>query len=850
MKENIKTSNHVIDAIKEVTKDFFIVLFIVIVPLFISLKIGIKINRLSFHHYNLEGLYIKLDKKFILKAKKIHIPKTKAKPSFGSVEKTFNNIKEVLNYFEYIELKNIEFENNNLTILYADDTFYISTKDYAISSIVHKNKYAISATITNLHINKSDIDINGTLVYTFKDDILKTQGHFFFLDSDGSFSMIKDHKNLSLSLGSSHFTKLKKLLQPWEIPQYINVWIVDKVKAKRYKLDYFKISASLDNHANIVPNFHSINAKATLSDVDIHFQEGIDCVKSKQVQILYQDNNLSFILDNPTYKDRDINGSKVVISNLVGKKKAILGLDLYIHSKIDKVVHNILKSYHISLPLSSDTTQYFYIKLDKPLYQGSDIKVYVESNLSKDRFYISKVPLDITSGYVSMQDSIIKLSDIKLKNSIYNIISNGTVDIQKRDIKLQNHIKSLVIKDINHKDIVHIKKSKLPIYMTYGTKFNTNIPKLSIKLQTYKNKTTIHLDKLAKILPYIKNIPLKIFDGKMDISTKDFQKYNFAGMLKWSECFFYTKDNACLSNVPCSGQITKKGFILNAFGKKLYINNKKSVIKLNNLNIDIDKFFQVNLKNLAKQKKKIYIYGNNSTIRYKEYHLLTDSYDISIYPNGNIKAIGSLDKDVVKFDKKGKDISIKAYRVKDKMLHPLINFNGLKQGRYTLKLEGDPNKKLKGEILVEGGVLKDFKTYNNTLAFINSIPALATFSNPGFSDKGYVIKEGMIEYTKTKDKIYLDSIYIKGSSANIAGKGIIDIKTKAINISLAVQVAKDFSKVISKIPLVGYILMGDDESMTLGLKITGNLNKPIIKTSVAKDILSLPFRMLKRTFGG
>jgi hypothetical protein len=220
-----------------------------------------------------------------------------------------------------------------------------------------------------------------------------------------------------------------------------------------------------------------------------------------------------------------------------------------------------------------------------------------------------------------------------------------------------------------------------------------------------------------------------------------------------------------------------------------------------------------------------------------------------MYPNGNIKAIGSLDKDIVKFDKKGKNISIKAYRVKDKMLHPLINFKGLKHGRYTIKVKGNPNKKLKGEILVEGGVLKDFKAYNNTLAFINSIPALATFSNPGFSDKGYIIKEGMIEYTKYKDKLYLDSIYIKGSSANIAGKGIINLKTKAIDISLAVQVAKDFSKVISKIPLVGYILMGKDKNMTLGLKITGNLNKPIVKTSVAKDILSLPFKMLARTFG-
>jgi hypothetical protein len=301
--------------------------------------------------------------------------------------------------------------------------------------------------------------------------------------------------------------------------------------------------------------------------------------------------------------------------------------------------------------------------------------------------------------------------------------------------------------------------------------------------------------------------------------------------------------------MKAKGSFSNGWLRLYAFGKKLYIDTKKSVIKLNNINIDLAKFLNAKVQK-STTNKKTYIYGNNSIIRYKNAYLITDSYDIVVYPNGNIKAMGSLDKDVVKFDKVGKNISIKAYRVKDKMLHPLISFDGLKNGRYTFKLNGDPDGELKGEILVEGGVIKDFKAYNNTLAFINSIPALATFSKPGFSTKGYEIKEGMILYRKKANKIYLDSIYIKGISGNIAGHGVIDLKKRVLDISLAVQVAKDFSKVISKIPLVGYIIMGDDESMTLGLKITGSFDKPKVINTVAKDIISLPFRMLKRTFGG
>jgi hypothetical protein len=181
------------------------------------------------------------------------------------------------------------------------------------------------------------------------------------------------------------------------------------------------------------------------------------------------------------------------------------------------------------------------------------------------------------------------------------------------------------------------------------------------------------------------------------------------------------------------------------------------------------------------------------------------------------------------------------------MLHPLINFTGLKQGRYSLKKEGDPSKQMKGRILIEGGVLSDFKAYSNTLAFINTLPALATLHSPGFSNKGFKIEEGVIEYTMTPEKIIFDSVYLKGNSATVVGTGEVDLKTKKLNINLAIRSVREFGKMVGKIPLLGYILMGDDNSMTVGLKVTGTLDDPKVNTSVAKDILTLPLQILQRT---
>ena len=245
--------------------------------------------------------------------------------------------------------------------------------------------------------------------------------------------------------------------------------------------------------------------------------------------------------------------------------------------------------------------------------------------------------------------------------------------------------------------------------------------------------------------------------------------------------------------------------------------------------------------------KKLVILGEKSNLRYGQYMLLLDSYDMEIEPNGDIKAIGSLEGDIVKFDRKGREFYLQALRIKDKMLHPLIRFKGLKNGRYSIKKLGDPDKMMKGQIIVEGGVLSDFKAYNNTLAFINTIPALATLSSPGFSQKGFKIKEGVVEYRMIGDQFIFDSIYIKGSSASIVGKGVLDAKRGTISIDLAIQTARELGKFVGNLPLLGYILMGKDKSMTVGLKITGTLDKPKVETSAAKEILTLPLQIIKRT---
>jgi len=363
---------------------------------------------------------------------------------------------------------------------------------------------------------------------------------------------------------------------------------------------------------------------------------------------------------------------------------------------------------------------------------------------------------------------------------------------------------------------------------------------------------------LNKIKPYLPDPGPLEEGGNMEIKTKDFKTYTFKGILKRTSCFLYEKDDQCKTRVPFQGKVTAKGLDFYAFNKRFYYNKANSRVKITNLNIDLEEFLKAQKQEIKKEDKKkkekgkqsksLIILGKNSNLRYGDYSLVTDSYDIEVKPNGDIKAIGSSSGDIIKFSKKKDILSMQALRIQDKVLHPLINFKGLQNGRYSLKKSGNPEGTMKGEIIVEGGVMKDFKAYNNTLAFINTIPALASLQNPGYSVKGFTIEEGIAEYRMIKkDKIIFDSIYIKGISATIAGTGEIDLKKKTINLNLAILSARELGKFVGSLPLVGYILMGEDKSMTFGLQITGTLDNPKVKTSAGGDILSLPLKILKRT---
>jgi len=638
-----------------------------------------------------------------------------------------------------------------------------------------------------------------------------------------------------------------------------------------------------------------LRGEAMIEDVKIYFQKGLDPILAKRLYVHFKNGALYFDLKSPRYKRIDLGGSKVAITGLT-RHNALLKLDLKLKAPVDKEVQKILKSYHVDLPIRyTGKHAWVRLKIDVPLYKQKQkkkkprVKVFVHVDLKKGLASYREITLPIQKGWVEYDNqkthalrsevvldkgvAVINktelpvlggrlkyrrehlfLKQVHLKDSWFDMIVEGDIDMVKKQAKLTARVKKLEIG--RERPLVQLANKKIPLSIRFAKELTVDIPTLGIKIKKDQKMTEIVVSSLKRLKPYLRLEAIDFEDGTVTIKIKDRDHYQLEGRLKSRECFFYGRNGSCYAQIPFTAEISPSRMIIEAFGKKLRYDMDKERIDLTGINIDLKKLLERYLGGHGKKKKdvqkalakkKLLVIGKKSTIRYDSHALVLDSYDITLKPNGDIKALGSSEGNIVKFDKKKSLFTLKALRVTDRLLHPLIDFKGLHGGRYSVSMQGNPDREMKGRIIVEGGVMSNFKAYNNTLAFINTIPALATLQSPGFSKQGFKIKEGVIEYRQRKEKILFDSIYIKGNAATIVGKGTLDLKQNRIHIDLAIRTARELGKILGNLPLLGYIITGKDKSMTIGLKIRGSIDQPKVQTSVAKEILSLPLEIIKRT---
>jgi len=673
------------------------------------------------------------------------------------------------------------------------------------------------------------------------------------------------------------------------------------VKSIKIKLDFkeFKIFLSTTN-----PQTKYGNINVPVSQLKIYFDfftifkkepniEGVNIVfddlnisEIKQLILRMKPSNIkSFILNN-------ISGGKLKGSIRLGFLNNFEIADYQIKGSLKKTNINLYNKVNIKntsfnfavddniilinsltlnlygIPVTNGTIN---IKKDKGYVVEGNLNTKLESDISKLTELVKLFPnIDFLSNDIYLKGDFLNKfkinfnENLRLDDYIYNLTGNSG-DIK---ITLNKEIESSLLKNSLKEIFFSINKAEI------------NFAK--------NKKTNINLDGNYKTREDGKFQKLKI----KNIIDKSKVKYNI--VIDLNDPFFveilnYNKKQDIIANISTEFSTNKKGTNI----KYLNYNEGKSSIKINDLDLNkknqIKKFSNIKI-NTFKDK----VENNNFNIVYKDKITIKGK----IYDSSNlIKNVSNQNKGSL-FNQIDKEIRINFENILTKLSMPLNNFNligKIEKGKFTkissksefskdeyldISLKKDPNSNKKIlEIYsglakplladfnffkgIEGGQLLFSSTFDNKTSVSNlKIKDFKVLNAPAFakllaladlsglvvllSGEGLTFDSLEIKFTDDEKVRNIKEVYAEGPSITILMEGYIENKSGLTSLRGTMVPAKEINKLISKIPVLGDILIGKEVGegvFGVSFKMKGPPGK--IKTTV-NPIKTLTPRFITR----
>jgi hypothetical protein len=232
-----------------------------------------------------------------------------------------------------------------------------------------------------------------------------------------------------------------------------------------------------------------------------------------------------------------------------------------------------------------------------------------------------------------------------------------------------------------------------------------------------------------------------------------------------------------------------------------------------------------------------FIYFNDGS------RLLAETLDISISDseiNGDLK----YGNGIARLNFADNTLSVIGQGLDHRFISALQSRADFTKGTMEFKISGNLND-LSGVFRIEDSVLVNYKTLNNILAFVNTVPSLLTFKVPDYSQKGLPAQEitGALEY---RDGLMtIKSANIDSNELDVSGEGIVNLNDN--NIDMTFNLITGAHKNVSRIPLIGFVISGAEKRPSVTLTVKGHLDKPDIEHTAFKEVATYPFQVLKRT---
>ena len=815
---------------------------------FIFLKKGITIENLTFKGVYVEQLYLKLDNRLHLDIQSLQIQPTR---DDGVVDTYY--ILKTIEYFPHffhrvniehfhIMQEHIEFDGS---LRYGDNRIQIDSDLFYLSSSLQVTQDNNLVADPYLHIKDYDFYIYGDFfIDPFSANVFGS-GEFTIEGAKGNFDFKRHYKEIQILASTQEFHNLKDIFKKFNLHPTINEWTYENTQAKSYQLDYLYFTHHLDQPLNL----YNLHAKATAKDLTISFDPNLPAAKDSKVSLFFHNGKLLFDLHEPSYLGKDLSQSFIYISDLLDENENFIVIDIFAKSAYDKSVEELLKNYNLTLPIKQkDDAEVFANVLVKiGLVKDPEVAVKGTIKTGKTEIALFNYPIMVQEATARFDNDFVYLDHVHIKDSSRELLGSSTIDIESKKIDIEAYVKSfdrynLFISDLN-----------LHPTITYKDRVYINLSQLGVTVSIDEQQLFARVQDMLNLQNYIPMLqPLKEFllTAPVRIYSSDMNSFDILAELQLDQEFVLDGGKPVTDIELDANYNHKTGQILFDLDEAIHYNHKERKLFVDNYDLNITSIFdRFELEDIGTKNDSdtftFEIRGSNNSIIFNELQLLSDSSHTKIE-----------DKDVTFQSKKGDSqidfaylnntISIDAKDLDDSVFHPLTNFKGVEGGNYAFSISGTPQS-LQGDISVKGGTLTNLRSYNNLIALINAVPSLALFKAPGFNEEGLTIKDATVEFHLFDDHIYINHLYINGASADIIGFGMIDIKNETIDLDIKVKTIRELGKAISRVPLAGYIIFGEDESLAFTAKVTGDLKNPQVKTQTASGFVKTPFNIIKRT---
>lgn len=816
-----------------IAKISYLVIFIISLALIVYFLLlhGIKIDSLILPYANIKKLYIKLDKKLIVKADYLKIKKSYKKTDTKS---QLLSIKDYLKYFHQffkeLDIKKLEYKNQTIRLKYIYNKFFLDTNElYFLASISISNKSSVHANIQNLYLknyftylkgnlninldeNRIDFDgsfkthgLNGFAKLTLKDDMLD---YYLYDVSAKEIATFMDYLNSKININEE-----------------ISNWIYRYIIAKQYDLHY--ITGKFNIRTGVFfPKL--IKAEATAKNVKIKFHKKLKSAFAKKIDITLKNDTLYFKLFKPSYQEIDLNGSKVTITHLLSKGAAI---EVILKAKhpLDKKVKRILKVYDVDIPLyqktsSTDTILRLYIPF---VPYSFHIKGYFYTQNSD--IYFKKIKFHTKQATISLKDNIVDLNNTNISyKKLFDINTTGAFKTDKNRYTGRINVNKLFLQ---YKDevLLDTNKTKSAIDIDFDrSKISLKDLNTSLSFDKTKKFTFDDLGKLYGISPFLRKYDIKY--GKTNLYTADFKLFKIKSHIHYDNNKILLYNDKLLKNFDINGSIDMNNIKLN-INKSLITADisDQIMINTNNISYDLRNSLSEDKNKKSYFKKPITLNALDATI-YISKALTLPTTTFTLFLNRDKKIFSSVyGKNHIFYSKDAGMVDIHTNFLSADYIDMIIHHDLFKNGSFQL-------------------LIKE----SNDLFWGNCKIADSTIKSPKKGGSDFKIDTGEFNFYLKNSILTLKDIVLRNNFSTLKGSGYIDLKNKKLNLDFNVDILKDLGKTIKSIPLIGYILLGKDGKFSSKVTITGSFDNPQIQTDFSKDVIKSPlniiFRVIKLPF--